>query len=167
MTAFAHPRLDVRRILVPTDFSPTSEAAYEVAIEFGARFGAALVLVHVHQMPAYVFPDGVLPLTPALFDEIERSISAELERYAGRARLAGRTVITHSRIGVVHQEILRETEEGGIDLVVMGTHGRTGLNHVLMGSVAEKVLRRAPCPVLTVGPRHHAEAPAATASDQT
>jgi nucleotide-binding universal stress UspA family protein len=146
------PPLDVHRILVPTDFSETSDAAYEVAIELGARFAAELVLVHVHQVPAYVFPEGVMPLSPALFDEIERSVRAELERSARRARAAGRTVTLKSRIGVVHREILREAEDSRVDLVVMGTHGRTGLGHVLIGSVAEKVLRRAPCPVLTVGP---------------
>jgi nucleotide-binding universal stress UspA family protein len=145
--------IDVRRILVPTDFSPTSDAAYEMAIALGLRFGAELELLHVHQVPAYVFPDGMVPLSPGLLQEIDHSLTAVLERQATRAREAGLTVTTKSRIGVVHHEILGEAERYGADLVVMGTHGRTGLSHVLMGSVTEKVLRHSPCPVLTVGPK--------------
>jgi nucleotide-binding universal stress UspA family protein len=158
-TAAPHP-FAVHRILVPTDFSHTSDGAVQVAIELAGQFNAELELLHVHQLPAYVFPDGMVPLSPSLLEELQRSVQAELERHAERGRAVGRKVATRSRIGVVHAEILREAEEGQFDLVVMGTHGRTGIGHVLMGSVAEKVLRRAPCPVLTVGPQRRVAADA-------
>jgi nucleotide-binding universal stress UspA family protein len=143
----------IHKVLVPTDFSETSGAAYETAIELGQRLAVELCLVHVHQVPAYVFPDGLLPLSPDLLDEMERAVTAELERQARRARAAGLTVCVRSRTGVIHQEILDEAIVWAADLFVMGTHGRSGLSHALLGSVAERVLRKAPCPVLTVGPR--------------
>jgi nucleotide-binding universal stress UspA family protein len=143
----------IRKILVPTDFSETSGAAYETAIELSERLGADLCLVHVHQVPAYVFPDGLLPLSPDLLEEMERAVVAELERQAQRARAAGLRVSVRSRTGVVHQEILDQAKAWAAELIVMGTHGRSGFSHALLGSVAERVLRKAPCPVLTVGPR--------------
>jgi len=150
-------KLDVRRILVPTDFSPPSERALEMAIEFARRFGAELTLFHAHELPAYVFPDGVMPVSPEILVELERTMSAELERLAARARAAGVPASIKTGVGAHDVEIVRFASEMNADLIIMGTHGRTGLRHVLLGSVAEKVVRRAPCPVLTVRPTEHAE----------
>jgi nucleotide-binding universal stress UspA family protein len=151
-------KLEVKRILVPTDFSAPSEHALEMAIEFARRFGAELTLFHAHELPAYVFPDGVMPVSPEILLDLERSMSAELERLAARARAAGVTVSIKTGMGAHDVEIIRCASELGADMIIMGTHGRTGLRHVLLGSVAEKVVRRAPCPVLTVRPTERAPA---------
>jgi nucleotide-binding universal stress UspA family protein len=142
--------LTLNRILCPTDFSLPSEAALDTAIELARRFGADLEIFHAQDMPAYVFPDGVLPMSPEILASLERSSATELNRLAERARVAGLRVTTASVFGASYVEILRRAEETHADLIVMGTHGRTGLAHVLLGSVAERVVRRAKCPVLTV-----------------
>jgi nucleotide-binding universal stress UspA family protein len=143
-------RLDLKRILVPTDFSPPSQAALETAIELARRFGATLTLFHAHDLPAYVFPDGVMPVSPEILAELERSMLAELNRLAMRVRAAAVAAETRTGVGAHDVEILRCAEEIGADMIVMGTHGRTGIRHALLGSVAEKVVRRSRCPVLTV-----------------
>jgi nucleotide-binding universal stress UspA family protein len=151
--------LTVRRILVPTDFSEPSSEALDLAIAFAQRLGAQLTLLHAHEMPTWVFPDAVMPVTPQVVMQIEETSKRELERLAGRAREVGITVETAVTIGPNDAEICRKAEEMGADLIIMGTHGRTGLRHALLGSVAEKVVRKAPCPVLTVRERatgeHH------------
>lgn len=152
-------KMDLKRILVPTDFSEASTPALDLAIAFAQRFEAEIILFHAHEMPAYVFPDGVLPVTPEVLGELQRSVMAELDRLAVRIREAGVVVTTRSGIGVHDFEICRAAKESSADLIVMGTHGRTGLRHVLLGSVAEKVVRRAPCPVLTVRPEAYADHP--------
>jgi nucleotide-binding universal stress UspA family protein len=148
----------VRRILVPLDFSEPASGALDMAIDLAGRFHAELILFHAHQLPTYAFPDGVMPLQPEVLHELEQSMLAELERLAGRARAAGVQVSTHTSLGTAADEIVRYAHECGADLIVMGTHGRTGLRHVLIGSVAEKVVRKADCPVLTVGPHGREEA---------
>jgi nucleotide-binding universal stress UspA family protein len=145
-------KLNIERILCPSDFSETSSAALDMAIELARRFDAVVTLFHTHQVPSYVFPDGMLPVTPQVLQDLERSIVAELTRLASRCEAAGVAVRIAHRIGVPYSEIIRYADETQADLIVMGTHGRTGLRHALLGSTAEKVVRRAPCPVLTVGP---------------
>jgi nucleotide-binding universal stress UspA family protein len=142
--------LTLKRILCPTDFSPPSEAALDTAIELARRFDADLELFHAQDLPAYVFPDGVLPVSPEILSSLESAAAKELDRLAERARSAGVRITTASAFGANHVEILRRADETHADLIVMGTHGRTGLAHVLLGSVAERVVRRARCPVLTV-----------------
>jgi nucleotide-binding universal stress UspA family protein len=149
--------LSPERILVPTDFSEPAAEALEVAIGFAVRFGARLTLLHAHEMPTYAFPDAVMPVTPQVVAELERTAKVELERLAERARSRGVTTETIAVVGPNHLEVCRIAEEMGADLIVMGTHGRTGIRHAILGSVAEKVVRRAPCPVLTVRP--HATEP--------
>ena len=151
------------KILVPTDFSEPSNAALELAIDLAQRFDAELELFHAQELPAYIFPDGVVPISPGIIADLDRATRAELDRLAARVQNAGVRVSTSHSIGAHHTEILRRAEEIGADLIAMGTHGRTGIKHALLGSVAERVVRRAPCPVLTVRPQaHHVhEAPAA------
>jgi nucleotide-binding universal stress UspA family protein len=152
-----------RRILVPTDFSEPSEAALELALELARRFDAELDLFHAQDLPAYIFPDAVVPVSPTVVSELERASHAELDRLAARVRAAGVRVSTSSSVGSHDGEILRHAENTGCDLIVMGTHGRTGIKHALLGSVAERVVRRAPCPVMTVRPQAmhaHAAPPA-------
>jgi nucleotide-binding universal stress UspA family protein len=149
--------MEFRRILVPTDFSPPSRHALGVAIDLGRRFGSELRLFHARELPAYAFPDAGLPITPTVLESLEASTRSDLARLADEVSRAGLRCSIATAVGLHDQEICRHAAEWGADLIVMGTHGRTGLRHVLLGSVAEKVVRRAVCPVLTVRP-HEAEA---------
>jgi len=115
----------IRRILVPIDFSPTSDAALAEARDLAAALGAALRLVHVL--------DG-----PGVREELSAGVDAALGN--DTALLTGPVATT----------MVAYAQSHAIDLIVMGTHGRSGLAHLLLGSVAERVVRTAPCPVLTV-----------------
>ncbi len=149
----------IRKILVPTDFSRGAAAATEQALSLAQAFGASVTLFHVYSVPAYVFPDGSTFIAgPEVAARIEREVVDALAS-AGHAaeRQSGVPVLTRSAVGAPHEEIVRAAAE--YDLVVMGTHGRTGLRHLFLGSVAEKVVRNAPCPVLTVRSPDHAPHP--------
>jgi len=141
--------LKLNKILVPIDFSENSESALEVARSLAQAFGAALHLVHVYPATAYVAP----PLVPGpvLVGQFRDQSQKAFDDYLARVRReAGPGVQGTLLEGVPHAEILQLARESGCDLIVMGTHGRTGLEHLLMGSVAERVLRTASVPVLTV-----------------
>jgi nucleotide-binding universal stress UspA family protein len=137
--------LAIRTILYPTDFSDRCRPAFELACALARDYGATLVVVHVVQLPFLEPVEGVLVPTP--IDEAE----------ADRGRLE-QVRPADPRVAVCHrlaegdpaEEILRIAAGEKADLIVMGTHGRTGLARLLVGSVAEAVLRQAPCPVLTV-----------------
>jgi len=139
-----------QRFLVPVDFSEYANQALEYAIGLASKLGARLTLLHVIQpLPLAGVDMGVtLPYTyiQDLEAEITNSMQAYLERVTA-AGLEGEIAVVH---GVPFQEILETAKTQQVDLIVMGTHGRTGLQHVLLGSVAEKVVRLAPCPVLVV-----------------
>ena len=141
---------EIRRILSPVDFSDTSEHALSYAIDLASRLGADVQLVHVYQIPAYALPDGALIAQPdyiaKLTDELQRELDDLVRRFSGHeVKLEG-----HLVQGVPYVEITRVAKEKGADMIVMGTHGRTGLKHLLLGSVAERVVRTAEVPVLTV-----------------
>ena len=142
-----------RRILWPTDFSPIAKVALPYAIDLAADGGAELVLLHVLTPPA---PYAVPEISGTLREQIEQKNRAaareELRKLAAGVKdpkIRTHTVLTK---GVPFDQILRVAKRLRCDLIVLATHGRTGLAHVLMGSVAENVVRRAPCPVLTVRP---------------
>ncbi|MDQ7858373.1 MAG: universal stress protein [Armatimonadota bacterium] len=140
----------INTVLVPVDFSAGAEAAVEWAQAIAARFGAALVLLHVVDTTANALiggPGGVLaPPPPALYDGLREEARRALDDLGARTPGA-RTLL---REGTPRTEILAVAREIGADLIVMGTHGRTGLAHLLFGSVAEYVVRHAPVPVFTV-----------------
>jgi nucleotide-binding universal stress UspA family protein len=146
----------IRHILVPTDFSDSSREAFETAIEMARDTGARLTLFHVHHVPTTIFPDVILPITPELVHDIEHSVDQMLQHLTERARKAGVTADWQTTFGTTHVEICLLAETSDVDLIVIGTHGRSGFSHAILGSVAEKVVRKAPCPVLTVRPRMHA-----------
>jgi nucleotide-binding universal stress UspA family protein len=139
-------------ILVPTDFSDTSEVALRYGKALAAAFDASLHVIHVVQEPfaqawaveAYGFSLATLQeeWVREAKTKLDQAVTAE-ERASGRARIA--TVLGHPVV-----EILRYASVEQIDLIVLGTHGRGPLGQVVMGSVAERVVRKAPCPVLTV-----------------
>lgn len=143
------PRIST--ILVPVDFSPGSEAALDWAQAIARAFEARIVLLHVLDVSVSAIvggPGGVLvpPPPEALLDQMREEARAEMAALA--ARVPGAATLVHE--GTPRHEILAAAQEVGADLIVMGTHGRTGLAHLLFGSVAEHVVRHAPVPVFTV-----------------
>jgi nucleotide-binding universal stress UspA family protein len=147
------PNADWKRICCPIDFSDASRAAMDVAADLARRTGAELVLLHAYPIPGYTFPDGSVVASPKMMQDLADQAERHLEEWRQDAtRVAGGRVTTEKAIGEPAAEIVSFAKSSGVDLVVVGTHGRTGLEHALMGSVAERVVRRAHCPVLTVRP---------------
>ena len=140
------------RILVPTDFSATSDTALEYARGLTERFGAALHLVHVLEEPLVATLGNALELPEA--PEYRTAVVVDAQtRLAHRAypRASAQPLATTKVIpGTAASAIVNYAAEHAVDLIVMGTHGRTGMAHLMVGSVAEQVVRSAPCPVLTV-----------------
>ncbi len=140
------------RILIPTDFSDCSERARTYACELAKRFTAELHLLHVVvPLPIPVHMSTV----PEELLEPEESARQALESWNDPAYEAARKVVRTIVTGTPFIEIVRYARENQIDLIVVGTHGRSGLMHSLIGSVAERVVRKASCPVLTVRPEGH------------
>ncbi len=149
--------LAMKKILVPADYSDASRSALEYALLFAESFDARVEVLHVWEMPAFVRPDLVLweegteehrkPLHEVAELRATREMDEFLRPFAAPAR---KRITEHVRSGDPVETIVDVATRGGADLVVMGTHGRSGLSHLVMGSVAEKVVRQAPCPVLTV-----------------
>lgn len=139
------------RILVPTDFSPCARAAWRLAQRLARPLGSELILLNVI-VRGTVW--GESPLNPdrmrELFGDPDRRAERELDEWASEARAAGLRVAMVIREGPAHEEIVAMAQERSADLVVIGTHGRGGARRALLGSVADKVVRLAPCPVLTV-----------------
>jgi len=144
----------IQRILYATDFSPISEPAWDSAKQFGRLFGAEVVLLHVVQPPPVLLTEGYFP--PERYDELIQSARREAE--AGFDRLlasvagSGINVRIHLEDGPPAQRILEVAAKEAADLLIVGTHGRTGLSRAIFGSVADRLVRQAPCPVLTVQP---------------
>lgn len=145
-----------KRILVPTDFSPCSCEALDHAAELAERYGATLVVLHVWQTPTLMRASDALPLGvgdgyQTLAHMARERASAEMDDFL--APLVEREGLWFRRqieMGEPADTILAVAEQGHFDLVVMGTHGRTGIKRMILGSVAEQVSRRATCPVLTI-----------------
>lgn len=141
----------LKQILVPIDFSDCSLRALELALTIALPFGAKLILLHVVE-PA-VYQQGYTGITPPLEETHQNLLQTGRERLA----LLGRKRVGHRlraeplvRIGRAHSEIADTAKALSVDLIVIGTHGYTGLKHVLLGSTTERVVHQAPCPVLTV-----------------
>jgi nucleotide-binding universal stress UspA family protein len=149
--------ISLKKILLPTDFSEYSEAAREYACSFVEKFRAELHLLHVLQDLIAMSPEPGMSFPPPgdYMKDLEASAVQALAKRPGDALPGDYTVLRNVRHGSPFLEIIRYAKELDIDLIVMGTHGRTGLAHVLLGSVAEKVVRKAPCPVLTVRHGEH------------
>lgn len=140
-------------ILVPVDFSACSDAALETAVGLAGTLGSKLRLLHVYHAPALMFdPYGIQPAEPFLL-EAPAAARKRLEEELAKVEKAGVSADAEVRQGLPAEQIVADAGERGADLIVLGTHGHTGLEHVLLGSVAERTVRLAPCPVLTVKPR--------------
>jgi nucleotide-binding universal stress UspA family protein len=141
------------RILVPTDFSPPSDAALEYARILAAKFGSALRILHVIDDPSSeseFVSDGFAPSTEGIQDALTAHARKRLEHLMTSVDRLRFHAYVDAVIGTPAAAIIDYAGATGTSLIVMGTHGRTGMAHLLMGSVAEQVVRTAPCPVLTV-----------------
>jgi nucleotide-binding universal stress UspA family protein len=141
---------DFEKILMPTDFSPTSQRAFEYAAAMAQRFGASLHVLHVVAYPMEVagWPEAywieLTGLRQRLREDAEKQIAALA------ASVKGIATTTEVVDGNPARMITKAAKDRGCQLIVMGTHGHGGVAHLLLGSVAERVVRTAPCPVLTV-----------------
>lgn len=147
-TLDVHTRVALKNILFTTDFSPAADAALPFAIHYARRYSAKVHGVHVRPFDVYA---GVPPASwPALAAETERGIKQNAQRLENELRdIPHRVVVAQGDIWEVLSAVI---QENGIDLIVLGTQGRTGIGKLLLGSVAEEIFRRAACPVMTVGP---------------
>jgi nucleotide-binding universal stress UspA family protein len=143
-----------RRILCPIDTSDPSRAALLTALSLARRFAATLEVLHVHSVPAYVQPSILVwaAVGPRpLWELAEDQAKAQVERFLAPLSAEDRAAVTVSyEVGDASGVILQRAKVSGVDLLVLGTHGRTGARRVVLGSVAERVVRLAPCPVLVI-----------------
>ena len=149
-TAMAPLQFHIGKILVPVDFSEHSQKALRYALAFATQFGAEVTLIHVVEQ--MVYPGDWMYPPLAVTDFAEEKRGQMIERL--RALDAGSGVKTQHvvRLGRAWQEVIEIAQELKTDLIILATHGYTGLKHALLGSVAEKIVRHAPCPVLSVRP---------------
>ncbi len=147
--------MNVRSILLPTDFSECARHAVPVAASLARTMGARLVCLHVIEpvMPAVGWTPVAEPLPLAdISEQLESSAARELPKIGECEECAGLDVEDVIAHGEAAAEIVRVAEERGVDLIVISSHGRTGLGRILFGSTAESVVRHAHCPVLVVKP---------------
>jgi universal stress protein A len=147
--------IPMHKILVPTDLSACSTRALHEAQHFAVTFSASIDLLYVWSLPTLVAPESLVTglgvNEQPLLDWIRSSARELLTKFENEAKSAGIAVGTSfCEPGDPATTIVERAASGAYDLLVLGTHGRTGFSHALLGSVAEKVVRRAPCPVLTV-----------------
>jgi nucleotide-binding universal stress UspA family protein len=141
-----------RRILHPTDFSPASRPAFRRAVELAKIYRARLLVAHVLSLLPVV-EDAFVP--PNVWDELQRgqrvTAQRQLARLIKKAKAAGARASGYLLdSGVTHEQIVRFARARRVDMIVMGTHGRSGLTKAILGSVASRVLASARCPVMTV-----------------
>jgi nucleotide-binding universal stress UspA family protein len=146
--------LTIKRILVPVDFTETSDKALEYAAELDKKFDSAITVVHAYQIPVYGFPDGAYIATADIATQIANVAQTRLDALREAYKNRGVALSVVLRDGVAWEEINAVASEVSAALIVIGTHGRRGLARALLGSVAENVIRTATVPVLTIhGPR--------------
>ena len=141
--------MEIRTILVATDFSSHAERAFDWALELAARLGARVRVLHAYPLP-YVGVGLNIPLPAEYFDGLREGAQQHLDAWAEKARAQGIEATTELLAEDPSTCIVESAHAHPTDLIVMGTRGLTGLGHVLLGSVADRTVRRAPCPVLVV-----------------
>ena len=135
----------IKKVLVLTDGSQNSRSALRYAVEICRNFDASLHLLSViEDMPSY----ATLEVGSEFISKVQETIKGEVVSCAGYCETSGIACDDEIRHGVPYEEIVNYAKEIDVDLIVMATHGHTGLSHILLGSVAEKVMRHAPCPVM-------------------
>lgn len=144
----------LKKILVPTDFSEHSTNAVRYGAELAARFGAELHLIHVVETTPIAYGEGAVFVSPETEAELEAAASKQLDDLQIEPA-DDVQVIRTVNAGNPFVEIVRYAKDSTSDLIVIGTHGRGAIAHMLLGSVAERVVRKAPCPVLVVRGEQH------------
>jgi nucleotide-binding universal stress UspA family protein len=142
---------DIKKILVPIDFSDYSKSALKYAVNLSKNFNAEMILIYVVEPVIYPpdFSMGQIAI-PSVNTEWDERAKQELDKLAKAEIPSGVAVKTLIKTGKPFIEIIETAGELDIDLIIIATHGRTGVEHILFGSTAEKVVRKAPCPVLTL-----------------
>lgn len=157
---------DIKLILAPTDFSPASDRALEVAIDIARLTGSSIEVLHVNLEAMWVLPPPAdVVASPVDMTEVLVNSSMQLDAAVDRVRAAGIHCTGVAESGRTDAEIVDYARKRGAGLIVVGSHGRHGIGHVLIGSVAEKVVRHAPCPILVV-PAGEQEAPRVSSDDE-
>jgi nucleotide-binding universal stress UspA family protein len=142
--------IHLKRILVPTDFSESARHALTYGVSFAREYGTELLLLHVVETMTVGYASDLFPVPMAeVFQEISGYANAELGKLAGEVRAKGVAARELVVQGKPSAEIIRVAREEAIDMIVLGTHGRGMLDKALFGSTTERVVRKAPCPVLT------------------
>ncbi len=147
----------LRRVLVPVDFSEPSDKALQYGKALAGAFFASLHVLHVVQEP-FVHGwtmEGYVAALPDFREDLEQQARERLAQSLTEAERGLYHAELVTRVGAPYAEIVRYAQENEVDLIVLGTHGRGAIAHLLLGSVAERVVRTAPCPVLTVRPAEH------------
>ena len=145
--------MKIQNILVPTDFSDDARSALDAAVDWAAEFGATIHIVHAYfvDVPAVDGGYGGDFLLPAdILEPVREAAETSVAELVAEASQRGVSAEGRATLGDASSSILAEAERLGADLIVMGTRGLTGLKHVILGSTAERVVRKSPCPVLTV-----------------
>jgi nucleotide-binding universal stress UspA family protein len=145
--------IDIRRILVPIDFSEHAETVIELACHLASEHASQLVLLHVYHLPVEFQQLEGAYLPPDFWANVKSEAEQTLARYVEEIKQRGHSVEAVVREGYPATVIIDEAETRRADLIVIGTHGLSGLKHLLLGSIAERVVQKAPCPVLAVKKR--------------
>jgi nucleotide-binding universal stress UspA family protein len=142
---------EIKKILFPVDFSSNSYQISDYVVSFARKFDSHVYLLHVLEclMPLQGFYIPHISVE-TLEEELKKAAEKKMEEFIKKQMKECQGVTSYVIIGIPHVEILKMAQEKGIDMIIMGTHGWTGLEHVIFGSVAGKVVRKASCPVLTV-----------------
>jgi nucleotide-binding universal stress UspA family protein len=140
------------KILVPIDFSEPSEHALGYAIALARKLGASIELIHCYELPVLASPDGAIIAGPELVRRIMDQAGESLAKAVEAHKSDGVAITSHLTQGPAHSAIVEHARALPADLIVIGTHGRTGLQRLLLGSVAERVVRTSDVPVLSVQP---------------
>ena len=142
----------IKRMLVPTDFSPASDIAFTYAVDMAAREGSTLHLLHVLDEASFAtaYPDGFYVELPGIRAQLTDEANARLQDLVARCAAENVEATTELAVGRAARIIVQTATTRGTDLIVIGTHGRSGFAHLMLGSVTERVVRMAPCAVLTV-----------------
>ena len=150
-------KVQIRKILCPTDFSPNSEHALLYGIALASAYQAQLKLLHVVELPVIAAADYYtgMGFTPEEVGRFKEAAGEQLENRLKEIQKEYTNATCELASGTPFVEIIRVAKDDTSDLIVLGTHGRSGLAHMLIGSVAEKIVRKAPCPVLTVKHPEH------------
>jgi nucleotide-binding universal stress UspA family protein len=146
--------MQFRHILAPTDFSEYSKTAMASAFELAKTFSARLTVLHVVELPPYPI-EGYVPasVSSSFIEDLERQATQDLAQLLPDAATAGVEVVRLVAVGTPYRKIIEVAESEQVDLIVMATAGRTGFSHLVMGSIAERIVRTAACPVLTIRPQ--------------